>query len=559
METFEATLALLAAALLLSAIAGRLAIPYPSFLVVGGLVLGFLPVVPGVELNPRLAFALFLPPILFEAAFLTSWRDFRANAKPIAGLAVVLVGVTTWVVARVADRLIPEMPLGAAVVLGAIVSPPDAAAATAVLRRLKLPRRVIAIVEGESLVNDAVALVIYNFAVAAVVTGKFSTAEAAIALAVTSAGSLAIGLAIGWAWSKLSERLSDPLISVAASFLVAFGAYLAPEMFGLSGVISVVAAGLLFAWRAPSILSADVRLNASAVWRFAIFILNALAFVLIGLQLPGILRELASYSIATLAMDGAVIAGTAILVRLVWVIGVSQLLRMTSRRKRKGEFADWREATVIGWSGMRGLVSLAAALSLPDTIADGTPFPARALVQFLAFSVILGTLVVQGLSLGALVRLVSLDHDSTDDDEECLARIEAANAAIAAIDALAENPALPRDILDRIRFLYAARLQQLAGDVELPEGDPSNGDFSDAVRLAAIAAERSAVLDLRRRRGIGDAAVHRIQGDLDLLELALKRRRVGNPRITWLDLSARPTASGSPGKQRALEDAPPAA
>jgi len=543
LEIFEATLALLAAALLLSAVAGKLAVPYPSFLVLGGLVLGFLPVVPGVQLDPDLAFALFLPPILFEAAYYTSWRDFRANGRAIASLAIALVGFSTWAVARVADWLIPEMPLGAAVVLGAIVSPPDAAAATAVLRRMHLPRRVIAIVEGESLVNDAVALVIYNFAVAAVVTGHFSISEAGTALGSTIVGSLGLGLFIGWGWTKLAGRLIDPLIMIATSFLVAFGAYLAAERLDLSGVLSVVAAGLYFAHRAPTALTADARLGGSAVWRLVIFVLNALAFVLIGVQLPQILADLKDYSIATLAVDGAVIAGTTILVRLAWVIGVSQILRLISPAKRKQNVVNWREATVIGWSGMRGLVSLAAALALPETRVDGAPFPARALVLFLSFAVILGTLVAQGLTLGALVRFVGLDHDSGDEEEERLARIAGANAAIAAIDALAENPALPKEVLDRVRYLYSARVPQLSSELQAAAASPSHGDFADAVRLAAIAAERKAVLALRRGRSIGDTALHRIQQDLDLLELAIKSRRRGYSQTTWIDLSDRAARS----------------
>ena len=539
MEIFEATLALLAAALILSAMATRFAIPYPSFLVMGGLILGFLPIVPGVELDPELAFALFLPPILFEAAYYTSWRDFRANGRAIASLAVGLVAFSTWAVARVADRLIPEMPLGSAVVLGAIVSPPDAAAATAVLRRMHLPRRVIAIVEGESLVNDAVALVIYNFAVAAVVTGRFSRSDAALALGVTIVGSIALGLFIGWAWTKLAERLTDPLLAIPGSFLTAFAAYLAAERLDLSGVLSVVAAGLYFARRAPTALTADARLGGAVVWRTTIFILNALAFVLVGLQLPQILNDLRDYPIATLATDGAAIAGTAILVRLVWVVGISQTLRLVSRRSHRERFGSWREALVIGWSGMRGLVSLAAALALPETTADGLPFPARPLVLFLAFAVILGTLVAQGLTLSSLVRLVGLDHDSGDDEEEREARMAAAKAAIDAIDALAENPALPKEVLDRVRYLYSARISQLSSDLESSPDQPSHGDFADAVRLAAIAAERKAVLVLRRTQTIGDAALHRVQQDLDLLELAIKRRRASYAQASWVDLSDR--------------------
>ncbi len=554
MEIFEATLSLLAVALLLSALAGRLAIPYPSVLVIGGLGLSLLPPPPGAGFDPALAFFLFLPPILFEAAYYTSWRDFRANALPIGSLAVVLVALSTWVVAVVADRLIPELPIQAAYVLGAIVSPPDAAAATAVLSRMDLPRRIVTIVEGESLVNDAVALILYKFAVELTVAGHVSPSLAVLTLIVSGAGSTALGLLIGWLWSKLVERMADPVISVTASFVVAYGAYIAAERLDGSGVLTVVAAGLFFAWRAPRILKPDIRLAASAVWRVAIFVLNALAFVLIGLQLPQIVAALPGYSITTLAIDAGVIAGTVILVRLVWVVGVSQTLRRLGGAGARARIGDWKENLIIGWSGMRGLVSLAAALSLPETIDGGGPFPARALVLFLAFSVILATLVVQGLSLGALIRLLGLTGDEAAEREEQTARIEAANAAIAAIDRLAETPALPRDVLDRLRALYSNRIGELTGDHN--DENPSNADFADAVRLTALAAERKAVIALRHRRVIGDSVLHTVQRELDLIETALKRRRPSYSQATWLDL-ARRTAAHNPSADGPREAAAP--
>jgi CPA1 family monovalent cation:H+ antiporter len=529
LEIFEATLALLGAALLLSLIAGRLAIPYPSVLVLGGLVLGLLPLAPGVELSPHLAFVLFLPPVLFEAAYYTSWRDFRANWLPISSLAVGLVAISTWIVAIVANRLIPELPSQAALVLGAIVSPPDAAAATAVLSRMRLPHRIVTIIEGESLVNDALALVLYNFAVQLTVGGHISLSAAASSLTVSVVVSTALGIAIGIAWTKLAKRLDDTVISVTASFIVAYGAYIAAERLHVSGVLAVVAAGLVFAWRAPSVLTADVRLSASAVWKLAIFVLNALAFVLIGLQLPQIMAQLEDYSFMTLAIDAGVIAGTVILVRLLWVLGFRQVLRWLGRRR----IVDRRQTLVIGWSGMRGLVSLAAALALPDTVEGGAPFPARALVLFLSFSVILATLVVQGLTLGGLIRLLRLEGDNAADEEEKLAWVEASRAAIGMIDKLAENPALPGDLLDRLRLIYFNRMQHWSE--EKTSHDPSNADFMDAVRLAALEAERAAILDLRRRRVIGDHALHAVERELDLTEAAVKRRHPGQAAMTWLD------------------------
>ncbi|MDB5395806.1 MAG: Na+/H+ antiporter [Rhodospirillales bacterium] len=535
MEIFEATLALLSMALILSVVAGRLRVPYPSFLVIGGLAIGFLPIAPGVALEPRLVFTLFLPPVLFAAAYSTSWRDFRDNIRPIAALAIVLVAVTTYVVAIVAHYLIPELPIQAAFVLGAIISPPDAAAATAVLSRMKLPGRIVTIVEGESLVNDAIALVLYNFAVRLTVAGTFSVTEAGLSLAISVLGSLALGIVIGVVWTRLAERLSDPLISIAASFIVAFATYLAAEALHVSGVLAVVTVGLVFAWRAPTSLTAEVRLGAAPVWGLVIFTLNALAFVLIGLQLPGIVADLPDYSLVTLDIDAALIALTAIVVRLVWVVGLSQLLRMLGGEQGRRKIVDWREAVVIGWSGMRGLVSLAAALALPETIDGGAPFPARAIILFVAFAVILATLVVQGLTLSGLVQLVRIENDGSAEREEKLARAEAAVAAIATIDKLAETPALPQEVLDRLRLLYFARLQQASGDQTEGSHNPTNADFLDAVRLAAIGSERSAILRLRHKKVIGDGPLHKIQRELDLAEASVKRGRPESSMTSWLD------------------------
>ncbi len=534
MEIFEATLALLGMALILSVVAGRLHVPYPSFLVIGGLAIGFLPIAPGFALEPRLVFTLFLPPVLFAAAYTTSWRDFIDNIRPILALAVILVAVTTYVVARVADYLIPELPIQAAFVLGAIVAPPDAAAATAVLSRMKLPGRVVTIVEGESLVNDAIALVLYNFAIQLTVAGTFSATDAGISLGVSVLGSVALGLAVGFAWTRVAERLTDPLISIAASFLVAFGTYLVAEALHVSGVLGVVTAGLVFAWRAPTSLTAETRLGAEPVWQLAIFVLNALAFVLIGLQLPSIVAALPGYSLVTLSIDAALIALTAIIVRLIWTIGMSQLIRLIGGETARRKIVDWREALVIGWSGMRGLVSLAAALALPETIDGGAPFPARAIILFVAFAVILATLVVQGLTLSGLIGLLKIENDGRAEREETLARTEAAVAAIATIDKLAETPALPREILDRLRLLYLARLNHARGG-ETGSTNPSNADFLDAVRLAAIGAERAAILRLRHKRAIGDGPLSKLQRELDLAETSVKRGRPDYAMTSWLN------------------------
>jgi CPA1 family monovalent cation:H+ antiporter len=524
LEVFGAVLGVLAAALILTAIAGRLAVPYPSLLVLGGLAFGFLPFLPmPPRLDPHFALALFLPPILFEAAYFTSWRDFRDNLRPIAGLAVAVVAVTTWAVARVADWLIPEMPLGSAIVLGAIVSPPDAAAATAVMDKMRLPRRLVSIVEGESLVNDAAALVIYGFSVNAVMTGHFSAQSAVLALLWMTGGGIALGLTVGWIATRLAELNHDPLIGIAGSFLVAFATFLIAEALDVSGVLAVVSAGLFFAWRAPKTLSADKRLNGTAVWKLVIFILNSLAFILIGLRLPQILGELSDYAIGSLIADGAIIAGTVILVRLGWVMGAFMVLRLEGGRARR-YFASWREALIVGWSGMRGPVSLAAAFALPLATDAGAAFPARALILFLAFAVIFGTLVVQGLTLGLLIRLLRVEDDGVTEQEERLARLEAAAAAIAVIDRMAEASAIAGNVLDELRLHYAGRLGHLGG--EKAQGSETSFDPSlvNSARLAAIQAERDVLFKLRHDRKIGDEAFHKVERDLDLSELTIGLR-----------------------------------
>jgi CPA1 family monovalent cation:H+ antiporter len=357
-------------------------------------------------------------------------------------------------------------------------------------------------------------------------------------------GSIALGLAIGWAFSKLAERIADPVISVSASFLVAFGTYLAAIAIHVSGVLAVVTAGLFFAWRAPRVLTPDVRLSSTAFWKIAIFILNALAFVLIGLQLPEIIKDLPKdYTVRTLAIDAGVIAGTVILVRLVWVVGVSQFLRWIGGAQARREIGDWREAVVIGWSGMRGLISLAAALALPETIDNGQPFPARALILFLAFAVILATLVIQGLSLGTVIRMLRIEGDPDGEREERLARTEATHAALAAIERLTQAPGAMTGELDHLRLYYVTRLGQWADDDAEDPADPRRAEFADAVRLATVAAERQAVLDLRHRRIIGDEALHQVQSELDLIESAVRRRRPGYSPTTWIELARRSAQS----------------
>ena len=398
----EVVLVLLLVVALLTVLARRIGIPYPILMTLGGLALGLVtrlvPDLPRVELAPDIVFLLFLPPLLFAAAFFTSPRDLQATARPIGLLAVGLVLTTTVIVAVAVHTLAPGVPWAVAFALGAIVSPTDAVATTAIAQRLGLPRRVVTILEGESLVNDATALVAYRLALVAAVSGTFSLGQAAMSFLLVSVGGVAIGLLAGYAIVFVINRLSDPPVEVLISLLAPFGAWLPAEALGVSGVLSVVTAGIMVGRAAPRILGSDARILGSGVWQMVVFTLNGLAFILIGLQLPTILDTLAaSRTFGELASWAVIVSVTVIVVRMAWVFPGTYLPRLLSPRIRAREPAPApRNVVIVGWAGMRGVVSLAAALALPLKVDSGGPFPERDLVIFLTFSVILATLVGQG-------------------------------------------------------------------------------------------------------------------------------------------------------------------
>ena len=366
MHDIELVLGLLVPVLLLAVIGRRINVPYPILLVLGGLGLSLLPGLPRVGLAPELVFLLFLPPLLYVGAFYTSIRDFRANLRPIGLLAVGLVVATTAVVAAVAHAAIPDLDWPAAFVLGAIVSPPDAVAATAILRRLGVPRRVLAILEGESLVNDAIALVVYRAALAALATGTFSLGELGLRFVVASLGGALIGLAVGSLVAQLRRPLHDPPVEITISVLTPFAAYLPAEALGVSGVLAVVTAGLYLGQRASGLMDAHTRIRGDAFWDTLIFLLNGLLFILVGLQLRGIMVDLSSRSPLSLLGIGLLISLTVILVRFAWVFPATYLPRLLSPSLRKRDPSPaWQYVFVLGWAGMRGALSLAAALALP--------------------------------------------------------------------------------------------------------------------------------------------------------------------------------------------------
>ena len=523
----------------LATLANRIKVPYPILLVLGGLVLGFMEFLPQVELEPDVVFLLFLPPLLYVSAIFTSWRDFRANLRPISLLAIGLVLMTTCVVAAVAHWAI-GLPWAAAFVLGAIVSPTDAIAATSVAQRLGVPRRIVTILEGESLVNDATGIVAYRIAVAAVVSGAFSVWQAGLQFVAGAVGGVAVGLAVGWfvIWARrhVSE---DPSVQNTISLLTPFVAYLLAEEpshyawkellhlqgeFSFSGVLAVVATGLYLGRRGPYVLTAETRLQGYAFWELVTFLLNGLVFALVGLQLRGIVERLSEDPIAELVLYGGLISLTVILVRFLWVFPATYVPRWLSRSVRERDPSPSpRAVTVIAWTGMRGVISLAAALALPLSVEGGGPFPGRDLILFLTFCVILATLVVQGLSLPLLIRALGLEDDGSQEREEIEGRIEVAEAALARIEELVEEEWVREDTAERMRGLYNYRRSRFAARFDGDEdGIEERSAAYQRLLRELLRAQRKTLIELRDGGRIGDEAMHRIERDLDLEESRLE-------------------------------------
>jgi monovalent cation/hydrogen antiporter len=505
----------------LAILAKKVALPYPVLLVIGGLALGFVPGLPPVQLGPEMVFVFLLPPLLYPAAFFTSWRDFRANLSPILLLAIGLVLFTTAFVAVVAHAL-TGLPWPAAFVLGAIISPTDAIAATAIADRLRVPQRIVTILDGESLVNDATALVAYRFAIAAMISGRFSLSEASVRFVLVALGGLGIGLAVGWLAAHLQRRLDDPPIQITISLLTPFAAYIPAERLHVSGVLAVVASGLFIGWRAPQILSSRTRLNAYVFWEMVVFLLNGLVFVLIGLQLPRILHTLSGHSLKQLVWHGVLISCAAIVMRIAWVFTLTYLPRLMSASLRKRDpYPAWRNVAIVAWTGMRGVVSLAAALAVPLTLPDGRPFPGRDYILIITFCVILATLVLQGLSLPVLIRRLGVVDDGLANVEERAARLKANEAALAYLAEVDHQ--FPPDLVERLRVEYDDRIRQLEVYASTG-GDRSEGLFASSyqrLQLDALDVERRTIIQLRDEYLINDEVLRRIQSDLDHAEARL--------------------------------------
>ncbi len=508
MRELEQLLGLFVAAVILAAGARRVGAPYPVFLALGGALLAFLPATPAFTLPPELALALFIAPVLLDAAYDASLRDLKDNWLPLTGLVVFAVGLTTAAVAVVVHTLVPGMPWAPAIALGAIVAPPDAAAATAVLRPLRPPHRLLTILEGESLLNDASALLIYRLAVGAVAANGFTVAAVAPAFLLAVAGSVVAGPALGWLTLHLMARVTHVPTTIILQFATTFGVWIVAEHIGLSGVLTVVCYAIWVAQTAPGRTPARIRIPTYAVWETIVFALNILAFIFIGLQIRPILGSLAAEDRGQyFAVAGAVLL-TVIVVRLAWHMSFNAVLR--GRHRRRG-FHPPRpmlrpsvgSGLVISWAGMRGIVSLAAALALPSG------FPHRDLIVLTAFSVVLGTLVIQGLTLKPLLRALDLQDDDPVGRELRAARERALRAGLAHL-ADDESP-----VANAVRQELTTHLARSETDAD----DPTRSSHGELQR-DALRAARQAVLAMRAGDEIGDDAFHQIEEELDWIEMA---------------------------------------
>jgi CPA1 family monovalent cation:H+ antiporter len=468
---------------------------------------------PEFELQPELVFFGVLPPLLYSSAFFTSLRELRSNVRPIGLLALGLVLATTVGVAVVAHAFIDGLSWPSAFVLGAIVSPTDPLAASSIARRFGVPGRLVTIVEGESLVNDGTGLVLYRVAVAAVITGSFSAFYTGGLFLVTAGGGIAFGLIVGWLVRQIRRRLDNPPAEITISLLTGYVAFIPADLMGVSAVLAAVTAGVYLGWYTPELTSAQVRLQGRAVWEIVQYLLNALLFVLVGLQLPVVLDALGDVPALRLLGYAVLVSLTVILLRFAWVFVVLHAPKVIARR-----VSNWRGAVFVSWAGMRGAVSLAAALALPLETDDGSVFPGRALILFLTFSVILATLVGMGLTMPLVIRRLGLEDDGLESREDAKARIHAAEAALARLEVLVQEDWVRDDTAERMRGAYRFRTTRFRA--RLDDGDDgaieSRSQDYQRLRRELLDAERDALSALRRSGVISNDVWLRVGRDLDL-------------------------------------------
>lgn len=530
MPTIEVVIFLLVVLVIFSAVVDRLKIPQSIMLVVAGLVIGFTPQLPDVALRPDTVFLIFLPPLLFTAALNLSWHDVKAQRGAIISLATGLVFFTTVAIAVVAHYFIPGFSWQLGFILGAIISPPDAMAATSVIKGIKINKRILTLLEGESLLNDASALVAYRYAVAGIISGGFVFWKASLQFFWVALGGLSMGLAIGWLVLWGLKRIKDnATLEVVLTILTPYSAYLFAEHFHLSGVLSVVAAGLLMSFRAPEAFSYKTRIQTNHFWNTIEFLLNGFVFILIGMQLPAIVGSIEKGSFLSALGYGVLVTFIAVFVRILWVFPGAYIPVLLSRGARKQEQKiDWRYVTIISWTGMRGVVSLAAAMAIPLTLPGGAPFPQRSMILFISFCAIFFTLVIQGLSLPFIIRWLKIPQDSGRlKEEEQNVRKQLALQVIAYIDQQMDNEENNEQVVRRLRNKYTARLKLAGGIAEITtkqkRADPVVDIYRHYANLqkALLDLERSMLVQMHKEDGASSAILKKLQDELDIEETRL--------------------------------------
>jgi monovalent cation/hydrogen antiporter len=509
------------------ALARKLQTPYPIILVIAGALLGFVPGIPKITLNPDVIFFIILPPLLYAAAWVTSWREFSYNIVSILLLAFGLVAFTVAGVSTAAHWLFPGFDWRLGFVLGAIIAPTDALAATSIAKRIGLPKRIVDILEGESLVNDASGLLALEFGIAMVIRGQTPTVTEGLGrLAFLVLAGLGVGLAAAWIVDRIERHIDDGPIEIAISVLTPYAAYFAADRIHASGVLAVVACGLYLSRRSSEFFSPEVRLQIWGFWDSFTFILNGLVFVLIGLQLPHVLAGIHEYRLSTLLLYGALFSGLVIVLRLIWMFPGARLANLIRTRilHQSEKLPSWRGLLVVGWTGMRGVIALAAAIALPETLANGNPFPQRDLIVFLAFSVIFVTLVLQGLTLPFVVRVLGVagagGPKDENDEEEKSARREMLDAALAHLEeSRKEDESEFQEIYDDLTGHYRHRLAAVSGEDD-PENvlSPDHRERHTRLLRDLLRVERQTALRLRNQGRINDETLRQLEYELDLRE-----------------------------------------
>jgi len=529
-HSFEIILALLCTVVALEVLSRRVALPSPFLLLPAGIFLGFVPGFPHIMLDPNLAMYVFLPLLVYSGAALGSWVEFRRNLRPITLLSVGCVLFTTGLVAVAVHSLIPGFGWAAAFALGAIVSPPDEVAAISIMRNLGIPKAISAILEGEGLVNDATALTVFRFAAAAVVTHAFSPMMAAASFTLVVAGEITWGFIVGWAMLRIRRSLRDAPLEMSLSLLTPFIAYLPAELLGGTGVLATVTAGFYVSYMNSHLVRATTRLQLIPVWQIIEFVLDGVLFLVAGMQLHRILEPLSRTDHRLLCGYGIGISLLVIAVRFLWVFWVAGVQKKFCMALRPGEpYPRWQRLFIVSWSGMRGAISLAAALSIPLMTRAGSPFPQRDLIIFLTFCVIVSTLLLQGLSLPWLIRYFGIDREgrkerSVSGHQEIEARRQAAEAALALLATRRKEGVYPEALLDRLENQYRERNAQFRAHLDGDhDGAVQHGTHHFNVQSELIETERNVMLQLRRSGVIDDDILRRIEKDLDLQEMRLRQ------------------------------------